>query len=97
MAIGIVIALATFSTFQKAGAQELGIIFAVIILMIFAFITFFRVSEMNLVEFVAKKIRDLFLDTTTKFQTNFKKNPPIDVIIAKSRHRESKQKIEIKS
>ncbi|MDR3169096.1 MAG: hypothetical protein LBU27_05025 [Candidatus Peribacteria bacterium] len=97
MAIGIVIALATFSTFQKADAKELGVIFAVIIILMFAFITFFKVSEMNLLEFMAKKIRDLFLDTTRKFQINFKKNQPSDIIIAKSRQRESKQKIEIKS
>ena len=52
---------------------------------------------MNLLEFIAKKIRDNFLDTTKKFQNNFKKNNPTDIIIAKSRSKESKQKIEIKS
>jgi hypothetical protein len=52
---------------------------------------------MNLLEFIAKKVRDLFLDTTKKFQINFRKVQPIDIMIAKARNKESKQKIEIKS
>lgn len=97
MAIGVVIALATFSSFSKANAKNLGIIVAVLILMVFAFITFFKVSEMNLLAFIAKKIKDIFLDTTKKYQTNSKKEHPIDLLIAKSHQKETKQKIEIKS
>jgi len=97
MAIGIVIALATFSSFSKAEAKELGFIMAIIIILMFVVITFFKVSEMNLVEFIAKKVRDHFLDTTKKFQINFKRNNPTDIMIAKARSKESKQKIEIKS
>jgi hypothetical protein len=52
---------------------------------------------MNLLEFIAKKVRDLFLDTTKKFQINFRKVQPTDIMIAKARSKESKQKIEIKS
>ena len=89
--------LGVFSTFSKAEAQELGVIFAVIIILIFAFITFFKVSEMNLIEFIAKKTKDNFLDTTKKFQNNFKKTNPTEIMIAKTRSKESKQKIEIKS
>lgn len=70
---------------------------AIIIFLFFAFITFFRISEMNLLEFIAKKVRDLFLDTTKKFQINFRKVQPTDIMIAKARSKESKQKIEIKS
>lgn len=97
MAIGIVIALAIFSSFSKAEAKELGAILAIIIILIFIVITFFKVSEMNLIEFIAKKIRDGFLDTTKKFQINFRKNNPTDIMIARARSKESKQKIEIKS
>ncbi|MDR0369080.1 MAG: PrgI family protein [Candidatus Peribacteria bacterium] len=97
MAIGIVIALGVFSSFSKAEAKTLGLIFAILIILIFVVITFFKVSEMNLVEFIAKKIRDSFLDTHKKFQINFKKNSPIDIMIARSKSKESKQKIEIKS
>jgi Na+/melibiose symporter-like transporter len=97
MAIGIVIALATFSTLSKSGAKALGIVMAIIIFVIFLVITFFRVSEMNLLEFIAKKVRDVFFDTTRKFQINFKRNNPTDIMIEKARTRESKQKIEIKT
>ncbi|MDR2415214.1 MAG: hypothetical protein LBD75_00965 [Candidatus Peribacteria bacterium] len=97
MAIGIVIALATFSTLSKSGAKAFGIVMAVIIILIFVVITFFKVSEMGLLEFIAKKVRDVFLDTTKKFQVNFTRISPIDVMIAKSRSKESKQKIEIKT
>ncbi|GHW02368.1 hypothetical protein AGMMS50249_1540 [candidate division SR1 bacterium] len=97
MAIGIVIALGVFSSFSKANAKEIGVVFAIIIAGFFAFITFFKVSEMNLPAFISKKIKDNFLDTTKKYQTNFKKDSPIDVAIAKSRQRETKKKIEIKS
>jgi Na+/melibiose symporter-like transporter len=97
MAIGIVIALATFSTLSKSNAKELGLILAIVIFLFFAFITFFRISEMHLLEFMAKKVKDLFLDTTKKFQINFRKTPPTDILIAKSRSKEGKQKIEIKS
>jgi hypothetical protein len=97
MAVGIVIALATFSSMSKTGAKELGLILAIVIFLFFAFVTFFSISEMNLVEFIAKKVRDLFLDTTKKFQINFKRTDPTDVLIAKARSKEGKQKIEIKS
>ena len=96
MAVGIMLALATFSTMSKSGAKELGFILAIIIFLFFAFVTFFNISEMNLLEFIVKKLRDLFLDTTKKFQINFRKTHPTDVVIAKSRSREGKQKIEIK-
>lgn len=97
MAIGIVIALWAFSSFSKAEAKELWMVVALLIVLVFAFITFFKVSEMNLPAFIAKKIRDMFLDTTKKYQVNFKKDHPIDVLIAKSHQKESKQKVEIKS
>jgi hypothetical protein len=97
MAIGIVIALGTFSTMSKSNAKELGLILAILIFLFFAFITFFKISELNLVAFIAKKVRDLFLDTTKKFQINFTRTSPTDVLIAKSRSKGGKQKIEIKS
>ena len=93
MAIGVVIALATFSSFSKADAKSLGIVLAVLILMFFIFITFFKVSELNLMAFIAKKVKDVFLDTTQKYQTNMKKYSPTDILIAKSHQKETKQKI----
>ena len=96
MAIGIVIALGTFSTLSKSEAKELGLVLAVLIILFFAFITFFKISEMNLIAFIAKKVRDVFLDTAKKFQINFRKTLSTDVMIARARTKKGKQKIEIK-
>ena len=59
-------------------------------------IAFFNVSELNLLAFIAKKIKDNFLDVSKKFQMNFTKIDPLEVIIAKSKQWEWKQRIEIK-
>lgn len=97
LALGAVVALAVFSSLSKGGAQALGLILAVIIFLIFIVITFFKVSEMGLLEFVAKKVRDVFFDTAEKKQVNYKKPHPTDVLIAKNRTEQSKQKIELKT
>jgi hypothetical protein len=57
----------------------------VIIFLIFIVIAFFNVSELNLLAFIAKKVKDLFLDVPKKFQVNYTKLNPTEVIIAKSR------------
>ncbi len=97
MAIGIVFALVVFSTCSKSDAKTAGIVFAIIIIIIFAVISFFKVSELNLLQFVGKKIKDNFLDTPVKKQENFIKDDPITLIIAKSHKQERKQKIELKN
>ena len=57
---------------------------------------FFNVSELNLVAFIAKKIKDNFLDVSKRFQMNYTRIDPTEVIIAKSKQEKWKQKIEIK-
>ena len=59
-------------------------------------IAFFNVSELNLMAFIAKKIKDNFLDVPKKFQVNYTKIDPIELIIAKSKQEKWKQRIEIK-
>jgi len=96
LAIGIVFALWVFSTFSNANAKWLGVIFAVIIFIIFMVIAFFNISELNLLAFIAKKVKDVFLDVQKKFQVNYAKQDPIEISIAKSRQEKWKQRIEIK-
>jgi hypothetical protein len=69
---------------------------AVFIFFIFIVIAFFRVSELNLLAFIAKKIKDNFLDVRKRFQVNYAKQDPIEVLIAKSKQEKWKQRIEIK-
>lgn len=59
-------------------------------------IAFFNVSELNLMAFIAKKIKDNFLDVPKKFQVNFTKTDPVELTIAKSKQEKWKQRIEIK-
>lgn len=96
LAIGIVFALWVFSTFSNSWAKWAGLVFAIIIFIIFLIIAFFEVSELSLIAFIAKKIKDVFLDVSKKFQVNYVKHDPTEIIIAKSKQEKWKQRIEIK-
>ena len=96
LAIWIVFALWTFSAFSNAEAKWLWIVCAIIVFIIFLVIAFFNVSELNLLAFIAKKIKDNFLDVAKKFQVNYLKHDPVEVTIAKAKQEKWKQRIEIK-
>jgi hypothetical protein len=97
MAVGIAIALAVFNTFAKAGSKIIGIFLAVLILLLFIIIVFFKVSELSLIPFLAKMARNSFFDTKKKFQENYYKENPLDVLLQETRAKEEKQVIEYKS
>ena len=96
LAIWIVFALWVFSSFSNSGAKWVGLLFAIIIFIIFLIIAFFQISELNLLAFIAKKIKDVFLDVSKKFQVNYVRHNPTEVTIAKSKQEKWKQRIEIK-
>ena len=96
LAVGAVFALWTFSTLSNSGAKWPWVVFAVIIFFIFVVIAFFNVSELNLLAFIAKKIKDIFLDVPKKFQVNYSRHDQTEIVIAKSKQEKWKQKIEIK-
>ena len=96
LAIGVVFALWVFSTFNNSDAKWVWVVLAIIIFIIFLVIAFFQVSELNLLAFIAKKIKDNFLDVPQKFQVNYTKQDPIEITIAKSKQEKWKQRIEIK-
>lgn len=96
LAIWIVFALWVFSSFSNSGAKWAGLLFAIIIFIIFLIIAFFQISELSLLAFIAKKIKDLFLDVSKKFQVNYIRHNPTEVTIAKSKQEKGKQRIEIK-
>ena len=96
LAIWVVFALWVFSTFSNSEAKWAWVIFAVIIFWIFAFIAFFKYSELNLLAFIAKKIKDNFLDVPKKFQMNYPRINPTEIIISKSKQEKGKKRIEIK-
>lgn len=96
LAVGVVFALWVFSTFSNAGAKWTGLIVGVLVFLIFVVIAFFQVSELSLLAFIAKKIKDIFLDVQEKFQVNYTKFNPTEVMIEKSKQEKGKQRIEIK-
>lgn len=96
IAIWVVLSLWVFSAFNNSGAKWAGLVFAIIIFIIFLVIAFFQVSELNLVAFIAKKIKDSFLDVSKKFQVNYVKHDPTEITIEKSKQEKWKQRIEIK-
>lgn len=96
LAIWIVFALWVFSTFSNSWAKWVGLVFAIIIFIIFLIIAFFQVSELSLLAFIAKKIKDVFLDVSKKFQVNYIKHNPTDITISKAKQEKWRQRIEIK-
>jgi hypothetical protein len=48
-------------------------------------IAFFNVSELSLLAFIAKKIKDNFLDVQKKFQSNYTKIDPTEITIQKAK------------
>ena len=82
-----------FNAAQKAGSKAAGIVFAVIVLILVIFVTFFKVSEMNIVQLIAKKIRENFFDVTKKYQSNNEKLDPAQISLKKSKMGEIKQQV----
>jgi len=96
LSIWAVFSLWTFTSFNNSGARWIGIVLSVLIWLIFIVIAFFRISELNLLAFIAKKIKDYFLDVPKKFQVNYAKIDPVEITIAKAKQEKWKQRIEIK-
>lgn len=65
-------------------------------MMIFILITFFKISELTLIPFLAKIIRNKFFDTNKKFQVNYEKTNPVEILIKESNTEVEKTKIEQK-
>ncbi len=96
MAVGISLALAAFNGVSKSWSKALGLLLAIIIILVFIVITFFKISEMGLIEYIAKIIRNTFFDTKKKYQVNYEKQNPVDVYLQEAKIKEEKQLIEQK-
>lgn len=87
------LAMVAFNAGQKAWSKAAWIFFAVLILIIVGFVTFFKVSEMNVVQLLAKKIRENFFDVTKKFQSNNEKLDPVKISLKEWEIQEAKQQV----
>ncbi len=96
LAVGVALALAAFNGFSKSWSKAVGILFAIIIIIIFIIIAFFKVSELWLIAYIAKMVRNSFFDVKKKYQVNYDKKNPMDIIVEEAKTQEEKQIIEQK-
>lgn len=96
LAVGVSLALAAFNGIAKSWSKALGLLAAIFILFVFIVVTFFKISEMGLIEYIAKIIRNTFFDTKKKYQVNYEKQNPVDVYLQEAKTKEEKQLIEQK-
>lgn len=96
LAIGIALALVCFSKFSQT-SKAVWTFFAILILLFFILIAFFKISELNIIAFLAKFIQNNFFDTTKKYQTIFPKPNHTKILIEKFKIHDTKQKIDYKT
>lgn len=96
LAVGVAGAFLAFNQFQKA-SRVVGAVSAVFVFLIFVIIAFFKISEMNLLEFIVKFVKSHFIDTAEKYQTNYNKPSPLEIAFAKNKAQEGRVKIEYKT
>ena len=93
VAMGVWLAMVVFNTAQQAWSKAAWIFFAVLILIFVGFVTFFKVSEMNIVQLLAKKIKENFFDVTKKFQSNNEKMNPVEIALKEWKISDDKKQI----
>jgi len=96
LAIGIAAWLAIFNWVSKSWSKVIWIFLAIMVIIFFIIIAFFKVSELWLVAYISKLVRNNFFDSKKKFQVNYEKRNPLDVMIQESKTKEEKQIIEQK-
>ncbi|MFZ2150882.1 MAG: hypothetical protein WAZ12_03830 [Candidatus Absconditicoccaceae bacterium] len=96
LAIGVAISLTLFNAASKSGSKAFGIIIALIVLIIFIIIAFFKVSELGLLAFIAKLLRNNIFDATKKYQNDYPRNDKIEIEIKELKEGKQTQKIDYK-
>jgi hypothetical protein len=91
--IGVAAAMSIFNGLSKSGGKVIGIFFAIVTLLIFIMIAFFNISELALIPYVSKLIRNNFLDTRRKFQINYEHQDAIKIAIKKSKSNDQESKV----
>ena len=84
--MGATLGWVVYSKFARDPAgKTMGMILGWVIFLIFLFIALFNVSQLSLIPFVVKKIKDNFLDTTKKYQVTYPKIDEIDLAISEAK------------
>jgi len=99
---GIGAGVGVFNAVMKSGWKAMGVLAAIPIVLLFLTVAFFKISEMSLLAFIAKKVRNNFFDTTKKYQVNYEKINPFQVLLksisignSKKRSFEQKEQVNV--
>ncbi len=93
VAIWVAAGLGIFNSIAKTWSKAVWAIAAIPVLLIFIIVAFFKVSEMWLLAFVGKIVRNNFFDTTKKFQVNHERINSTQLIIQKTKTKKKKQAV----
>ncbi len=93
VAMWVWLSVVAFNAWQQAWSKGAGVVFAIIVLILVLFVTFFKVSEMNILQFAAKKIRENFFDVTKKYQSNAEKMDPVEIALKEWKIDDDKKQI----
>lgn len=77
-------------------SRVVAIIFASPIFILALAFAFFSISEMGLLQFIAKTMRTYFFDTSIKYQVNISKSYPTDILLLKRKENEKTDVINYK-
>lgn len=97
LAVGMALALVIWNAMVRGGAgRATAAVFAIPVFIIFIVIAFFNVSEMGLVQFIAKLVRTNMLDTPRKFQEDYERIDPVDVALKMAKSNDNGKKTNIR-
>lgn len=93
LALGTWLALAVFSGLKDRSGNAGALLFAIPVFVIFVVLAFFKVSEMWMLEYVAKIFRNKFFDVQKKYQINFERNNETEIAIKESEQNDSSTQV----
>jgi len=92
------LALAVFSGLKDRSGNAWALLFAIPVFILFLVLAFFKISEMWMLEYLAKIFRNKFFDVQKKYQIDFEKNNETEIAIKEAQQNDwSTQIIEHKS
>lgn len=98
IALWVWLALAVFSWLKDRSGSAAALLCAIPVLIIFVVLAFFKISEMGMLEYLAKIFRNKFFDVQKKYQINFEKDNETEIAIKEAEQNDTQtQVIEHKS
>lgn len=87
------LALAVFTSLKDRSGAAWALLFAIPIFVIFIVLAFFKVSEMGMLEYLAKIFRNKFFDVQKKYQINFEKNNETEIAIKEAEQNDTSTQV----